>query len=80
MSAGMKVIVSGVLVLVIGIALANPVVTMLVTVLSGDEIGSFPSATAIGDLVPLVYFMVIIGLGLAMIGAAATANSRGGCR
>ena len=78
MSGGMKVIVSGVLVLVIGIALANPVITMLVTVLSGDAIGSFESASAIGELVPLVYFMVIIGLGLAMIGGGGYSQFKGG--
>jgi len=63
-------IIGGVLTLVIGLVLANTVVSQAASVPA--SIGSFSGASALNDLVPLVYYAVIVLLGVGMMGMGAS--------
>lgn len=70
-------IMGGVLGLVFGLILSDVVIDSTTTALTNASIGSFAGATAIGGLVPLVYFVVVITGALAMIGAGGYSAFRG---
>lgn len=56
---------------VFGVILADPVIDGTTTALTNPTVGSFPGASSVGGLVPLVYFtiVILIGLGsLALVG------------
>lgn len=61
---------------VFGVILADPVIDGTTTALTNASIGSFAGASSVGGLVPLVYFtiVILIGLGsLALVGAGGRA-------
>ncbi len=68
-------IIGGVLTIVIGLVLANTVVTQAASVPA--SIGSFSGAASLNDLVPLVYYAVIVLLGVGMMGLGAAGFVRG---
>lgn len=77
LSGNLGLIVSGIIILILGIVLADPVITVLVEGLAGEEIGSFTEASAIGGLVPIVYFMMVLGTSLSLLGTAGYRSLRG---
>jgi hypothetical protein len=62
-------IIGGVLSLVFGLLLADIIIDSATTALTNASIGSFAGASAVGGLVPLVYFVVVVVGALGMIGA-----------
>lgn len=69
MKSQFVLIIGGVLSLVFGLLLADIVIDSATTALTNASIGSFSGASAIGGLVPMVYFVVVLVGGLGMIGA-----------
>ena len=67
MQARIVSIVGGVITLVIGLVLADVIISTAATS-GGGAIGSFSGAKSINDLVPLIYFTVIVMVGVGMIG------------
>ena len=64
---------------IFGSVLADPVIDAITVALTNASIGSFAGASSVGGLVPLVYFTVVIliGLGsLVLIGFAGRALAR----
>ena len=79
---------SGVIVGMVGIALsfvfgsilADPVIDAITVALTNASIGSFAGAASVGGLIPLVYFTVVILIGLgsmALIGFTGAGLVRG---
>ena len=68
--------IGGVLTIVVGLVLANTVVTQAASVHA--SIGSFAGASSLNDLVPLVYYAVIvlIGVGMMALGGYGIARNR----
>jgi hypothetical protein len=64
-------IIGGVLALVFGILLADVVIDTTTTALTNASIGSFAGASAIGGLIPFIYFTVVILLAVGMMGIGA---------
>lgn len=65
---------------VFGAVLADPVIDGTTTALTNASIGSFAGASSVGGLIPLVYFTIVILLGLgslALVGAGARRLARG---
>lgn len=67
----MVLMIGGVLVLVFGILLADVVIDTTTTALTNASIGSFAGASAIGGLIPFIYFTVIILVAVGMMGVGA---------
>jgi hypothetical protein len=67
----MALVISGVIVLVLGIILADVVIDTATTALTNPSIGSFAGAAAIGGLIPFIYFTVVILLAVGMMGIGA---------
>lgn len=67
--ASIASIIGGVLTIVVGLVLANTVVTQAASV--PTSIGSFAGASSLNDLVPLVYYAVIVLIGVGMMGLGA---------
>ncbi len=80
MNAKIVAIVLGVLTLTIGMVMGDVIISVAATS-GGASIGSFTGASALKDLVPLVYYaaIVVIGVGLMGVGLAGYA-SRGPLR
>lgn len=64
-------IVAGVITLVIGIVLADVIISTAATQGADANIGSFSGAKSLNDLVPLVYYAAVVMLGVGMIGIGA---------
>jgi len=64
-------IIGGVLSLVFGILLADVVIDTTTVALTNASIGSFAGASAIGGLVPFIYFTVVILIAVGMMGIGA---------
>ncbi len=65
---------------IFGSVLADPVIDAITVALTNASIDSFAGAASVGGLVPLVYFTVVILIGLgsmALIGFAGRALARG---
>ena len=59
----------GVLFLVFGLILASTIISQAVTAGTTTGIGSFSGTTALNNLVPFIYYTVVIVGGLGAIGA-----------
>ncbi len=66
-SQALGAIILGVLALVFGTILADVVIDTATTALTNASIGSFAGASAIGGLIPFIYFTVVIMIGVGMI-------------
>jgi len=64
-------IIAGVLALVFGLLLADVVIDTTTTALTNASIGSYAGASAIGGLVPFIYFTVVILIAIGMMGIGA---------
>tara|TARA_B100000929_G_scaffold192756_1_gene152743 strand:+ start:690 stop:971 length:282 start_codon:yes stop_codon:yes gene_type:complete len=62
-------VVAGVLTIVIGLVLAKTVIATAAA--PGAGIGSFSGASSLNDLVPLVYYAVVVMIGVGMMGLGA---------
>ena len=60
--------IGGVITLVIGMVLASTVNTQAASTGASANIGSFPEAQALNDLIQLVYIAAIVVVGLGLIG------------
>lgn len=67
----MVMVIGGVLVLVLGVILADVIIDETTTALTNSSIGSFAGAESIGGLIPFIYFTVIILIGVGMMGIGA---------
>ena len=70
-------IVGGVISLIIGMVLASTVISAAVTAGTATGIGSFVGAQSLNDLVPLVYYAVVVMLGVGMIGTGGYRQVKG---
>ncbi len=75
--ASLGMIIVGVLSLVFGTILADVVIDTTTTALTNASIGSFAGASAIGGLIPFIYFSVVIMSGVGMLGLGAISGARG---
>ena len=73
--ASIASIIGGVLTIVVGLVLANTVVTQAASVPA--SIGSFAGASSLNDLVPLVYYAVIVLIGVGMMALGGYGIARG---
>ena len=64
-------IIGGVLILVIGLVLADVILSTAATSGGGDTIASFSGAKAMNDLIPLVYYASLVTISLGLIGGGA---------
>jgi len=62
-------VISGVIVIVIGLVLEQTILSQAATSGSDSRVGSFSGAQALNDLVPLVYNAAIVMIGVGLIGA-----------
>ena len=69
-------VIAGVLVLVIGLVLASTILNQAATAGSATNIGSFSGAQDLNDLVPLIYYTVIVTLGVVLIGIGGVGMAR----
>ena len=69
MTNSLVAILVGVLTLVVGLVLADVVLTAVQD--GGRQAGSFAGASSVNNLIPVVYFSVIVTIGIGMIGAGA---------
>jgi len=76
MKQGFIALLSGVLILVIGLVLASTIISSAVTAGTTTSIGSFSGAQSINDLMPLLYYagLAVSSLGLMGIGGAGVAG------
>ena len=77
----MAAIIGGVILLVIGLNLSGTILTTAATSGSSANIGSFSGASAMNDLIPLLYYtlLVIVSVGLMAVGGfSAQRRVRGG--
>jgi len=63
----MGALIIGVIMIVIGMVLAGIIVDQAVTFGTKATIGSFAGVQALGDLIPLVFVTVVIGLGIGLM-------------
>ena len=70
-------VIAGVLVLVFGLLLADVVIDTTTTALTNASIGSYAGASAIGGLVPFIYFTVVILIAIGMMGIGAKGLTAG---
>ena len=70
MRGGMLSIITGVLVIVVGLVLSGTILTQAADSGSSGNIASFTGAQALNDLIPLLYYagLVVISLGLMGLG------------
>ena len=69
MTNSLVAILVGILTLVVGLVLADVVLESVQT--GGAKAGSFAGAAQVNNLIPVVYFTVIVSIGIGMIGAGA---------
>jgi hypothetical protein len=67
-SARIVAILGGVIVLIFGLILAELVIDTSVSALTHAAIGSFVGATAVGGLIPFLYFTAILGIAVGLMG------------
>ncbi len=67
---GIAAIFGGMLLMVIGLILSQTIVTTAVTATTTTGIDSFAGTVQITRLAPLIFVSVIIGSGVALVGAA----------
>ena len=72
MMAKIGSIIGGVITIVIGLVLSNVVIETAATSGGNAAIGSFAGAASINNLIPLIYFTVIVMVGVGMIGLGVT--------
>lgn len=75
--ASIGAVVGGVLTIVVGLVLSNTILSQAAASGSSASIGSFSGAQSLNDLVPLIYYavVVLIGVGLMGIGARGIVRS-----
>lgn len=74
-------IVLGLITIVIGLILSSIVNSQAATTGSAANIGSFSGAQAMNDLVPLLFYVAIVGIGVGLMGVGfAGAAGRGPLR
>ena len=78
MKNSLMTIIGGVIVLVVGLVLADVVIDSVTTALTNASIGSFTGATGIGGLIPMLYFVVLIAITIALVAIGGTGLVRGG--
>lgn len=74
-------IVTGLIVIVIGLSLAPTILSTAATTGANTQINSFSGSKALNDLVPLIYFVVIVATAVGFIGFGAAGiyrKSKGG--
>jgi|TARA_B100001750_G_scaffold184845_1_gene153774 hypothetical protein len=64
-------IIGGVLTIVVGLVLSTTVLAQAAASGGSTAIGSFAGAQSLNDLVPLVYYAVVVLLGVGMMGLGA---------
>ncbi len=64
-------IIGGVLTIVVGLVLSSTVLAQAASSGGSASIGSFAGAQALNDLVPLVYYAVVVLIGVGMMGLGA---------
>jgi len=76
MKSGFVALLSGVLIMVIGLVLASTIISSAVTAGTTTSIGSFSGAQSINDLMPLLYYagLAVSSLTLMGIGGAGVAG------
>jgi len=65
---GMGTLVAGVIFLIFGLVLASPILDAADTAGSATQIGSFSGTRSLNDLIPFVYYAVVLIAGVGMIG------------
>ena len=78
MKANIMLIVGGLVVFIIGLALAPTVISQAVTAGTTPGIGSFGGVQGIIDLLPLIFTigLLVIGLGAMVTGGVSTVRSK----
>lgn len=71
MTDAMKVLVGGVIFLIIGLVLSSTILSQAATSGSSANIGSFSGAQSMNDLVPFVYYAILVISAVGMIGMGA---------
>ena len=61
-------IILGVITIVIGLVLSGVVIDTAADVGGNTKVGSFSGASAINNLIPLIYFVVVVMVAVGMIG------------
>lgn len=64
-------IVGGVLTIVVGLVLSTTILSQAATSGASANIGSFAGAQALNDLIPLIYYAVVVLIGVSMMGLGA---------
>ncbi len=64
-------IVMGVITIVVGVVLADTILAQAASSGSNANIGSFAGAQALNDLVPLIYYAVVVMIAVGMMGLGA---------
>ena len=64
-------VVGGVLTIVVGLVLSNVILTQAAQAGSSSAIGSFSGAQALNDLIPLIYYAVVVLIGVGLMGVGA---------
>lgn len=77
MGGGFGMLVGGVIFLIFGLILAEPIITTATAAGSDDEIASFTGSKALNDLLPFVYYAVVLVAGVGMIGGGFISLRRG---
>ncbi len=69
-------IILGVITIVIGLVLSDTIISQAATSGSSTSIGSFAGAQSLNDLIPLIYYAVVVMLAVSMmaVGAAGFAG------
>jgi hypothetical protein len=72
MKGAMTALIFGVIIIVVGLALENSILTQASTAGSSADIGSFSGAQDLNDLVPILYnaAVVVMGVGLLALGSS----------
>ena len=63
-------LIIGMLMIVIGLVLAIPVIAQATTAGANANIGSFSGAQSVNDLIPLLWFVVVVMVGVGLVGLA----------
>ena len=70
-------VVGGVLTIVVGLVLSNTILSQAAASGSSANIGSFSGAQALNDLVPLIYYAVVVLIGVGLMGVGARGIAKG---
>ena len=72
MKSALTALVFGVIIIVVGLVLESTILTQAESAGQDASIGSFSGAQDVNDLIPLVYNVVILTIGVGLIGLGAT--------